>query len=222
MDYNFNDAVKAKESGKRLSPGIKTATFQGVEFETRVKQDTGDVFKVLSLKLNVDDFGEFTQSFFEPQSAERQEMQWGLSASQLDHFKIAVIEILEAVAPEVVEKINAGELSMSGNFKQIVEFVKKWTADKIGTKVEIKLLPQKGGFVSMPSFPARITRNGELGIATRIIGHDLVMTSSEQKRIDAAKEATPTDMTTQVNVSDSLLDMKADFDSDKGEDDLPF
>lgn len=219
MKFDFSDAAKAKESGNRIEPGIKNATFEGVDFNTITSQKTGDVFKVMSLKLNIEGHGEFVQNFFEPQSDERTEMTWGTSASQLDHFKISVMEILEAISPEIVEKINSNELTMSGSFKQIVDFVKAKTADKIGMSVQVKLIPQNNGFVSIPSYPARITRNGELGIATRFIGQNLTLSSSELKKIEAAKEAKPTNMATKVDVKDTLSGMKDDLNDDS---DLPF
>lgn len=224
MKFDFSDAAKAKEGGRYLSPGIKDATFQGVEFATVTSQKTGDTYKTLALKLEIEGYGDYTQNFFEPESDERQEMQWGLSASQLDHFKISVMEILEAVNPEVVKKINSGELSMTGSFKQIVDFVKKYTEDKVGTLVQVKLIPGSNGFVSMPQFPARITKNGDLGISTRIIGHDLTLTTSEVKKIEAASKAKPTDMA--KSTSQVLTDMGEDpdlnVDREDSDDDLPF
>ena len=90
-------------------------------------------------------------------------------------------------------------------------------------RVQIKLIPQSNGFVSMPSFPARITRNGDLGIATRIIGQNLVLTPNELKKIEAAKNAVPTNMASQVDTATTLDAMaeNLDIDNDK-EDDLPF
>ena len=64
---------------------------------------------------------------------------------------------------------------------------------------------------------------GDLGIATRIIGHDLTMTDRELKRIKAAKEATPTNMASKVNVANVLSDMDETINGDDSEDtDLPF
>ena len=224
MQYNFSGAVKAKESGNALTAGIKDATFMGVEFANVTSQKTGDAFKTLALKLDIDGYGEYTQNFFEPQSDERKQMQWGPTASPLDHFLITVREILEAVDPQIIKDIDNGTKTLSGNFKQIVDAVKAFTDPMIGkVRVQVKLIPQSNGFVSMPSFPARITRNGDLGIATRIIGQNLVLTSNELKRIEAAKNAVPTNMASQVDTATTLDAMaeNLDIDNDK-EDDLPF
>jgi len=223
MNFDFSGAVKAKESGNFLSAGIKDATFQGVELSKVTSQKTQEVFLTLALKLDIEGYGEYTQNFFEPQSDERPEMQWGKTASPLDHFLITVREILEAVDPQIIKDIDEGKIKLTGSFTQVVNTVKKLTAPSIGTKVQVKLIPQNNGFVSMPSFPARITKNGDLGIATRIIGHDLTMTAQELKRIEAAKEATPTNMASKVNVANVLSDMDETINGDDSEDtDLPF
>ena len=223
MQYNFSGAVKAKESGNTLTAGIKDATFMGVEFANVTSQKTGDAFKTLALKLDIDGYGEYTQNFFEPQSDERKQMQWGPTASPLDHFLITVREILEAVDPQIITDIAEGTKTLSGNFKQIVDAVKTFTTPMVGkVRVQVKLIPQSNGFVSMPSFPARITRNGDLGIATRIIGQNLVLTPSELKRIEAAKNATPTNMASQADTSKTLDAMSENLGIDDSSDDLPF
>lgn len=217
MNFDFSDAVNIKEAGARLTPGIKDATFEGVEFSNVTSQKTGDAFKTLVLKLNIDGYGPYQQNFFEPQSAERQEMQWGKSASPLDHFKITVMEILEAICPDVCAEINAGTKKLSGSFKQIVDAVTAYTKPFIGKSTQIKLVPQNNGYCSMPSFTARIDKNGNLGIATRIIGENLTLTSTEVKRIENAQTAKPTNIST--STADVVSAMASDLDSDS---DLPF
>lgn len=221
MNYNFAAAAKAKE-GNSLSGGIKNATFMGVEFANVTSQKTGDAFKTLALKLDIEGHGPYTQNFFEPQSDERTQGTWGMQPSPLDHFLITVREILEAVDPQIIKDIDAGTKTLSGNFKQIVDAVKTFTDPMIGkVKVQVKLIPQSNGFCSMPGFPARITRSGDLGIATRIIGHDLVLTPAELKKIEAAKAATPTNMASKIDTAATIDAMSADLGETK-EDDLPF
>lgn len=223
MNFDFSGAVKAKDGGNFLSAGIKDATFKGIEYTKVTSQKSGDIFNTMALKLDIDGYGEYTQNFFEPQSDERQEMQWGLSASPLDHFLITVREILEAVDPQIIKDIDSGTKKLTGNFKAIVEAVKQFTTPGIGTKLQIKLIPQSNGFASMPSFPARINKNGDLGIATRIIGHDLTLTASELRKIEDAKNAKPTNMASKVNVTEVLGDMANDLGvTSDTENDLPF
>lgn len=223
MNFDFSGAVKAKESGNFLSAGIKDATFKGVELGKVTSQKTQEVFSTLSLKLDIAGYGEYTQNFFEPQSDKRPEMQWGVTASPLDHFLITVREIIEAVNPQTIKDIDEGNIKLAGTFTQVVNTIKKLTDPFIGTEVQVKFIPQNNGFVSMPSFTARITKNGDLGIATRIIGHDLTMTAQELKRIEAAKNAAPTNMASKVDVANVLSDMDKSINEDSGDDnDLPF
>lgn len=101
--------------------------------------------------------------------------------------------------------------------------VKTFTAPMVGkARVQVKLIPQSNGFVSMPSFPARITRNGDLGIATRIIGQNLALTPNELKRIEAAKSAAPTNMASQADTTKTLDSMSENLGLDENIDDLPF
>ena len=75
MKFDFGAAVEAKAAGNRMTPGIKNAKFMGVTFANVTSQTTGDAYKTMALKLDVEGFGEYTQNFFEPQSSERSEMQ---------------------------------------------------------------------------------------------------------------------------------------------------
>lgn len=220
MNLNFDlaSAARAKESGSRLTPGIKNAIFKGVEFKTGTSQKSGAAYKAISLNLDIDLYGDYSHTIFEPDSNERKEGQWGLQASQVDHFLITIREILEAVNPQIIQDIDEGKLSLSGNFKQIFDLVKKLTDPFIGTAVQVKLIPGNNGYVNLPSYPARIDKNGNLAIATRIIGHDLTLTSQELKRIEQAKNAKPTTMSKQ-NVSSLLSDAASSLDTD---DDMPF
>ena len=105
-----------------------------------------------------------------------------------------------------------------------MDAVKAFTAPMVGkVRVQVKLIPQSNGFVSMPSFPASITRNGDLGIATRIIGQNLAVTPNELKRIEAAKSAIPTHMASQADTAKTLDSMSENLGIDNDDDnDLPF
>ena len=211
MKFDFTGAAEAKSGGSALTPGIKNAKFNGVEFKTIEGKD-GTEYNTLSLKLNIEGHGDYVQNFFEPESDERAEGQWGKMASQLDHFQIVVREIMEAVDPNVVEDLK----KLGGSFKKIVNSIKEFTDPYIGTDVQVKLLPQKNGYASMPSYVARITRSGALAIATWIIGKELTLSESELKRIKSATTAAPTDMKKATEAQEVVEGMKDD------DDDLPF
>ena len=175
----------------------------------------------MSLKLDIDGYGEFTHNFFEPKSAERTESQFGLNPSPVEHFMIALRQIFDAVNPKIGEAIDNGTAKIGGDFDTIVKLAAKYTASAIGTEVEVKLVPQNTGFNDLPGFPARINKVGALGIATRFIGHNLTLSQSEQRKIEAAQNSRPTNMATQ---SDSTLDGLSDAlgISDDKDSDLPF
>ena len=61
-----------------------------------------------------------------------------------------------------------------------------------------------------------------MGIQTRVIGHNLTLSSSEVKKIEAAKNAKPTDMATKKEAKELLDDLGIDMKPSNGLDDLPF
>ena len=138
MNFNMSQTTGAVESKGGLTPGIHKATFKGLKKDTLTSQN-GDVFNVMTLMLDIEGFGEFKHNFFEPKSNERKESQWGLNASQLDHFMISVRQIIDALDPEIGKKIDSGELKLGGTFAQLVNGVAKEIEGFIGTEVEVKL-----------------------------------------------------------------------------------
>lgn len=220
MNFNLNATTGAKEAGSVLSAGIHNATFKGIAKDSINGKD-GNVYDVMTLTLDVEGFGEFKHNFFEPTSSERTSSQFGENPSQIEHFLIAVRQIVDALDPKIGAGIDDGSITISGTFSQVVNKIKTLTAPYVGNSVQIKLLPGKNGFAALPGFPARITKTGVLGIATRFIAKEnLVLTDYEKKKIDAAKNATPTNMAGNTTANDLLDGMKSQMDDDL--DDLPF
>ena len=131
---------------------------------------------------------------------------------------IAVREILEALNPQLITDLDEGKLKLDGTFRDCVKNIKKATDPYVNQEVQVKLLPNNKGFNSIPSFVAGISKNGNLTIRTRFIGHDLTLNDRELKMIEAAKTAAPTDMKKQTSI---VEDMQNDLNSDDS-DDLPF
>jgi hypothetical protein len=219
MNFNLNATTGAKEAGSVLSAGIHNATFKGISKDSINGKD-GNVYDVMTLTLDVEGYCEFKHNFFEPTSSDRTTSQFGENPSQIEHFLIAVRQIVDALDPKIGAGIDDGSITISGTFSQVVNKIKTLTAPYVGNSVQIKLLPGKNGFAALPGFPARITKTGVLGIATRFIAKEnLVLTDYEKKKIDAARNATPTNMA--ANSATDLLDgMKSQMDDDL--DDLPF
>lgn len=220
MNFNLNATTGAKEAGSVLSAGIHNATFKGISKDSINGKD-GNVYDVMTLTLEVEGYGEFKHNFFEPTSSDRTTSQFGENPSQIEHFLIAVRQIVDALDPKIGAGIDDGSITISGTFSQVVNKIKTLTAPYVGNSVQIKLLPGKNGFAALPGFPARITKTGVLGIATRFIAKEnLVLTDYEKKKIDAARNATPTNMAANSAANDLLDGMKSQMDDDL--DDLPF
>ena len=220
MNFNLNATTGAKEAGLVLSAGIHNATFKGISKDSINGKD-GNVYDVMTLTLDVEGYGEFKHNFFEPTSSDRTTSQFGENPSQIEHFLIAVRQIVDALDPKIGAGIDDGSITISGTFSQVVNKIKTLTTPYVGNSVQIKLLPGKNGFAALPGFPARITKTGVLGIATRFIAKEnLVLTDYEKKKIDAARNATPTNMAANSAANDLLDGMKSQMDDDL--DDLPF
>lgn len=219
-----------KESGNFLSAGIHKAKFNGLSLGSITSQKDGSVYQTMTLSLDVEGHGEFTHNFFEPTSNERTQSQFGENPSQVENFMVSLRQIFDALDLKIGDmidndnvvikdqngkdkKVNTADL----DFTKLVKLSKILTDPYIGTEVEIKLVPQSNGFNSIPGFPAKINRAGALGIATRFIGHNLTLSQSEQRRIDAAQNNRPTNMASNSNatlegVADALnIDPAADL-----------
>lgn len=217
-------ANATESSSKFISAGIHKCTFQGVSKDLVASQ-----YEVMALNLDIEGFGAFTHNFFFPKEgtgSQRTQSTYGENPSQEEQFMISVMQILEACDSSIKDKINNGSIKFGSTPDQVVKVVQKLTAPFIGKELEVKLLPGSGknaNFNQIPSFPAKITRNGLLAIATRFIGvpGSLTLTANEVKKIEAAKNAKPTNMTTSGKTASELLE-GVTVDTNDSVDDLPF
>lgn len=229
--FDLSTTTGIKDAGNYLRPGIHNATFQGIALDSIHSQNTGEDYKVMSLKLDIDGYGDYTNNFFEPKDDTRKPNNFGgINPSQVDHFMISLRQIFDALDAKIGEMIDNNNVTVNGkkvditklsSFDQLVKLANILTTPYIGTKVEIKLIPGRNGFAAMPAFPAKITRAGALARATVFIGHNLVLSDREMKQINAAQNATPTPApgasTSTVDTLASELGLSAST-----EDDLPF
>lgn len=231
MNFDIKSTKGAAEAGQRITAGIHTCKFMGVSRGT-VESKDGKVFDVVTLTVNINDYGEFKHNFFVPtedSDAQRTEGAFGQNPSKAEHFLIAMREIIAAVdsdADKAIENdepimVDDDEVKLSGSFAQFFKGMKKITDPHIGEEVEIKLIPQSNGFVAVPPFCARITKKGDLGKQTVFIGHNLTLSPREQRDIENAKNATPTNMASKTKSDDMLNELKKDL-KEEGDDDLPF
>lgn len=232
LKFDISATKNATEAGNRLVAGIHKAKFLNVERGTLETKD-GEAADVVKLNLDVEGYGPYSQNFFIPsrdEDAQRTEGMYGDNPSRVEHFLIAMSEIISAVAPEASDAISKGnpimvddeEIKMSGvSIAQFINGLKKIVNPHEGAEVDIKLLPQSNGFVSLPSFCARVTKRGDLGIQTTFIGHDLTLSPAEVRRIEAAKNARPTNMASSNKGSEMINALRDDLKGDE-DSDLPF
>ena len=231
--FNMSATTGAKEGGRFLQPGIHKAKFVSVELGNIHSQNKNEDFKTMKLTLDIENYGEWDCNFFEPTSTERSASQFGETPSSVEHFMISVRQILDALDPTIGEDIDNKNVVIAGKkidvenltFDQLVKMTAYLTKGFAGTELEVKLIPQTNGFADIPRFPAKVNRKDptKLDIATRFIGHNLVLNQSEQKKVDAAKNAQPTNMaqTTSGNVAGLADELGINLDNNKDAD-LPF
>jgi len=226
--FNLTSTTGLAEGGKFLSAGIHNAKFNGLALSQITSQKDGSVYNTMQLTLDVDGYGDYTHNFFEPTSKERTQSQFGENPSQLEHFMVALRQILDALDPAIGKAIDDDNVVIQNkkidikdmDFDKLVRLCAALTKPYIGTELEVKLVPQSNGFNSIPGFPAKINRAGALGIATRFIGHNLSLSQSEQNRINQAQNNRPTNMASAA--SNATLDGVADALGVDTTSDLPF
>lgn len=210
--------VQVRKSGQYLQAGIHTVKFVGVE--------KNDSYSAMDFSFENEN-GTHTERLFEPQSSERHPNRFNSAVedpSQADQFMCKLMQIIQVLNPEFHAKMVADPKKYSApNFDKLVELVKMILDSKVGTEVQIKLLPN-GRYVGFPGFPARFDRNGNLYLSTSFIGQDLTLSPYEKNQIDKALTAKPTKMEAVatdelLGMDDELSDVKDDADDNDG---LPF
>jgi hypothetical protein len=114
--YNLGATTGAKESGKFLQPGIHNAKFLGIEMESGTAQN-GRNWRAMKLNLDIENYGEFSHKFFEPDpntGAQRTTGTYGENPSPAEHFLIAVRQILDALDPKLGEDIDNDTITVNG------------------------------------------------------------------------------------------------------------
>ena len=228
MNFNFGATKGASEAPKTLTTGIHNAKFVGIKKNT-ITTKNGDDLDTMEVTFDIEGYGTYSQNFFAPRDDKRTEGQFGPNPSPMEHFLVIVRQILDALDPQFGKDIDAGNSPIKGNsFSQVVKSLSDITASYADKQVQIKLLPQSNGYASMPTFPARIRmrRDGTeigLGYSTTIIAEkDLTLDPKEMAKIEAAKNAKPTNMAAKEK-KNLLEDMAAELnDDDDNDSDLPF
>lgn len=221
--YDATSAVHAevKPAVSYLRAGIHTVKFTGVE------KGSNEAYNTIDFSFESEDGAIHNERLFEPRSAERKPNRFNSAIedpSDAEQFMCKLMQIIGALNPDAYAKIQNGTAKFApSDFVTLIKLVKKILDDKVGTEVQIKLLPN-GRFVSFPGFPARINKDGNLYLSTSFIGQDLTLSAYEKQVIDKALAATPTNMTQ----TSELEGMRRDLEDSGSEipvdddDDLPF
>lgn len=185
-----------------LRAGIHDVVFKGI--------DKSEKANAMELRFESEDGAVHNELLFEPRTAERTETQYGPTPSEAEQFTCKVKQIIDALDPDLGKRIDEeGEKFDAPDFAGFIKLLKKYLDPKVGTKVQIKLIPtNNGNFVTFPAFPARVNKDGNLYMTTKFIGEALTLTTKEKSAVDASLNAKPTDMRTKSN---ELADLESDF-----------
>lgn len=218
----FDNAVKAANAEVRVGSSYLPAGIHTVKF-TGVDKAANERFNMLQFTFEDANGAVHIESMFEPTSSERQANRFDSSRedpSETEQFLCKLMHIMAAINPEVHRQIQSGEVKFNpADFDTLVKYVKKIFDPKVGTEVQIKLLPN-GRFARFPGFPAAIDKNGNLYLRTSFVGQDLTLSAYEKQQIDKAANAKPTTMPTDKSELDDMRDdLMGSSDDDS---DLPF
>ena len=220
--FNAQGSVNAqvRTSATYLQAGIHNVKFTGVN------KGDNPAYSTIDFAFEDENGAVHTERMFEPTSNERQMNRFNNAVedpSQAEQFMCKLMHIIHALNPEIHAKIQNGTLKFDpANFDALVVLVKKILDPKVGTEVQIKLVPN-GRFVGFPGFPASINKDGDLYLKTAFIGQDLTLSAYEKAQIDKANQAKPTDMSKTTSTDLDELDELENDDTKEGvDDDLPF
>lgn len=232
--YDIKNVINAKVvSNSYMTVGIHHVKFTGV--------DKGENPSYNTIEFTFEDINDGSihhERLFEPTSGERQANRFNPAISdpsQAEQFMAKLMHIIAGLDPENHQKIKDGTLKFAPtSFDNVVNYVKKLLTPKIGSEIEIKLVPN-GKYAGFPGFPARLSKDGVIYLTTSFIGHNLTLTPNEKSQIDKALAAKPTDMTKveKSTGSEDIFDLSDPTPVDNSElnalqndvddpDDLPF
>lgn len=215
--FNLGGVKDAKVvSSNFLKAGIHNVIFKGI--------NKSEKFNALELQFEaVDGSGVHIERIFEPRSEERTQSQYGTNPSEAEQFMCKIKQVIDALDSDLAHKIETdGDKFTAASFDAFIILLKKYLDKKVNTQVQIKLVPTTGNFVGFPGYIARINKDGNVYMTTKVIGTNLVLTAKEKSTIDNAATAKPTNM--REGISDELVDLREDFKEDvvSEDDDLPF
>ena len=227
--FSFGDSLGSSQStgGK----GLEGNKIHDVKFEGAVKERLADQYEVLKLKFSNDE-GTHEHAIFEPReedfvrkNSEFTDRKTGKpitipNASNVESMMLLLKHVIDAVDPELGEKIDKKEFGLGGkNWDELRDNMVKIFARSIGKETSIKLINDNKGYGQLPRYFTGVNDEGKAYIKTNFVGKKLGFTPQEMNRMKTMAAATPTAMTMDDPIADDLpddlgdLNMNFDVDS---------
>lgn len=225
--FSFTETANSSQStGGNALEGNK---IHDVIFEEAVvedvqgKQDPTAVYKVIKLKFKNDE-GSYEHAIFEP-NRDRGDFDRGVrefvkdgktqtmpTASNVESMMLLLKHAIDAIRPEVGEKINKGEVKLEAkNWNDLRNNVATILNKGKGVSTKIKLLTNNKGYSKFPGFFTGINQEGKAYIRNNFIGNKLGFTPYETSRMTTMATAKPTNMSLEPEPSTDLSDIN-DFE----------
>jgi hypothetical protein len=212
MTMNFDMSApmfgNATASSKRLEGNkIHPVVFKGTEYAT----SKDGKYEFFVIKFEGKDGGYFTYREFGFKDAQRTKNAFGgENPSAYETFMMLLKHLLVAVAPELLQKMTTGEIApkfkKGPTFKEYAEFISENLAEYVGRETQIKLMINKKGEATFPSFYVGISKEGNQAyLKTNFIGNDLKFTPKETEAIQIQSVAKPTVVADNMSADDFSL-----------------
>ncbi len=226
LDFQIGNDVKlTNDSKRRFAPWeIYDVKLTKVELaEVQGKADPSAVYKMIRVRFENDE-GYYEESIFYPSETDTERKKYPRAngteyevPSNWERTKMFIYHSLKALNPEGLKKFMLASAKFK-NFEMMAKAYVTLMTEVIGTNCQIKLggRNMKDGTVA-PVFPSfvNVGNNGEVYIASNIIGQNLYFSNYEERQRTAFKGAKPTampDLVSEIPTTESEKDnsMKVD------------
>lgn len=224
--FSFDATAGASQSTSSVLAGneIHAVKFEGVFKEDIESKNTGKTYKVLKLKFKNEN-GSFEHSVFEPIKSEghfdRTDFEYEKNGEKLSFPRASVAEevmlllkhLIDAVRPEVGQKIDNKEVQLGGkNWDDLRNNIVTILAKGVGAETNIKLLTDSKGYARFPRSFTGVNREGVAYINNNFIGKKLGFSTYEANKIKQAATAKPTEVEKFDIVTEDTSNLQMDFD----------
>lgn len=203
----------------RLQPWtINEVVFKGVELKSGTSKE-GNTWKAIQFKF-AGNGGIFEPMIFCPKedgdkrpSGETNGRRWEMP-SALEQLQFTIAHVVGTLVPSNFEKLQKLSLELPAEFDKLVEVVKKALTPAVNKTTNIKLIGDSRGYAAIPNFVNINKDSGEAYISNNWIGDNLAFSAYEVKKMEAAKNAKPTEVSESVSDIADTSDDNNDLDFD--------